>query len=71
MADLFASPVVELHARVDDKPPQIFRGRFAWTLDAFFKPATRDALRFPGRRRGGVIDVSAAPRRRRFHRNDR
>ena len=37
MADLFASPVVELHARVDDKPPQTFRGRFAWTLDALLQ----------------------------------
>ena len=37
MADLFASPVVEMHARVDDKPPQVFRCRFAWTLDALLQ----------------------------------
>jgi len=34
MGDLFSAPIVELHARIDDKPPQVFRGRFAWTLDA-------------------------------------
>ena len=37
MADLFASPIVELHACVDDKPLQVFRGRFAWTLDALLQ----------------------------------
>jgi len=37
MADLFASPVIELQARIDDKPPQVFRGRFAWTLDALLQ----------------------------------
>ena len=37
MADLFSPPVVELHASVDGKPPQIFTGRQAWALDALIR----------------------------------
>ena len=70
MADLFASPIVELHACVDDKPLQVFRGRFAWTLDALLQAGDADDSDFPA----GAEMVAfrlATSRGRRVHRNDR